>query len=75
MDKHLVLRRACRRGTMGDHEPGVEPSVRDKEGGQTGEVRVDKPLDAPLTDLRNLVDADGQVIKHLGGVLTVKVAP
>ena len=75
MDKHLVLRRACRRGTVGDHKPGVEPSVSDKEGGQTGEVRVHEPLDAPLTDLRNLVDADGQVIKHLGGVLAVKVAP
>ena len=35
---------------------------------------VDEPLDPPLAHGGQLVDADGEVVQRLGGVLAVEVA-
>mmetsp|Transcript_1111 Transcript_1111/g.3986 ORF Transcript_1111/g.3986 Transcript_1111/m.3986 type:complete len:289 (-) Transcript_1111:759-1625(-) len=72
--QRLVLRRQRSRSAVRNHEPRVESAVDDEECRQLAEVGVHQTLDAALGDVGQLLDADGEVVAHLRGILPVEVA-
>ena len=81
MSKHFVLRHQRSSSALRNHEPRVEAGVAGHEEGRemvacvgrwTRESHVDEALETALGDVRELGDADGQVVQALAGVLRVE---
>ena len=60
--------------TVGNHEAAVESTLLDEEGGQTTERGIDESFDTTFGNGGEFVNANGEIVKRLGGVLAMKVA-
>lgn len=64
LTKGAVLTQGCC-GAVGYHEARVQASFSHQEGRQLAERRVTQPFDSSLTDCREFMDANGQIVQGL----------